>query len=241
MSTEIIHWRDLHFITDDPDVYAPKPASLLLAEIAVDRIPHSSTVLDMCTGSGVVGLAVAKYVDGSQVTLSDVNEKALSVVQANASHNGVSVRTVASDFYHQFADGEFNVITVHPPAVPYLEGLDWGLSAGMELATNGGTDGSTLVTRSIVEARRCLKSGGELLLLLPHWSNILSAREHLRDNFDNITELARLQVEFFPARQGTPEPRLINHLKNLADEGLIEMTFEQAIPLSWVSVVAARA
>jgi hypothetical protein len=132
------------------------------------------------------------------------------------------------------------VVTVHPPAVPYPADGDWGLTRGMRVATDGGGDGSTLVVRSIVEAHPLLKPGGRLLLLLPHWSHLGKARQALSDTYPSVEELARLTVEFFPVREGRPDGRLLAHLKQLAAEGSIEMTFGGPVPLSVVSVVEAR-
>jgi len=237
MSKEPVRWNGLEFETDDAEVYSPKPASLFFAENATKLIHAGEHALDMCTGSGVVGIAVAKFVPDASVVISDINEAALTSAKRNAARNGVDVKLVPSNLYTEFADDEFDAITVHPPAVPYPEGGDWGLSAGMRVATHGGDDGSTLVVRSITEAHRCLKNGGRLLLLLPHWSNIHKAWEELRKHYARVTELSRKQVEFFPARDGKPDEQLIQHVRKLAGEGIIEMTFESEIPLSWVSVV----
>jgi len=234
-----IVWRDLEFETDDENVYAPKPASLLLAEHAVKVIPRGAHVLDACTGSGVVGIAVAKYVAESQVGVSDINEAALEAARRNARRNHVAVSVVNASLYDGLAKESFDFITVHPPAVPYLQGDDWGLSVGMQIATDGGDDGSRLVIRSIVEAKPYLKKGGKLLLLLPHWSNVPAAREALKRTYRKVDELARKQVEFFPVKEGRPNPRLLEHVKALATKGIIEMTFDGPVPLSVVSVVQA--
>jgi methylase of polypeptide subunit release factors len=237
MIHETVQWNGLEFETDDADVYAPKPASLFFAEVATKLIRPGEQVLDMCTGSGIVGIAVSKFVKDASVVLSDINEAALSSAKRNAARNGVIVKLVPSNLYDHFADHEFDTITVHPPAVPYPVGADWGLSPGMRLATLGGDDGSEMVVRSIAEARRCLKDGGRLLLLLPHWSNVQRAWDELRKYYARVTELSRKQVEFFPVREGKPDQELIAHVRKLAGDGVIEMTFESEIPLSWVSVI----
>jgi len=233
----VLTWRDLHFENDDANVYAPKPASLLLAEEAVKRISEGSRVLDACTGSGVVGIAVARYVKRSVVIVSDVNEAALAASTRNAARNEVRVEVLFSSLYDAIAPNSLDVITVHPPAVPYPEGDDWGLSEGMRVATNGGSDGSVLVLRAIAEAAPKLRPGGRLLLLLPHWSNVPAARAELARHFQHVEERARKDVDFFPVMEGTPRPKLLEHLKRLAAKGLIEMTFDQAVPRSVVSVV----
>jgi release factor glutamine methyltransferase len=235
-----ISWRNLEFETDDANVYAPKPASLLLAEEATKVIPPGARVLDACTGSGVVGIAIAKNVQGAEVTVSDINEAALAAARRNALRNQVQVEVVFSGLYDAFGAQAFDFITVHPPAVPYPDGDDWGLSDGMRVATHGGDDGSTLVLRSIAEAAPHLKRGGRLLLLLPHWSNVPKARKELGQHYRHVSELARKQVEFFPAREGKSSAKLLQHVKNLASSGAIEMTFENEVPLSIVSVVEAH-
>jgi hypothetical protein len=55
-----------------------------------------------------------------------------------------------------------------------------------------------------------------------------------------VEELARLEVEFFPVREGRPDERLLAHVKRLATEGSIEMTFHSPVPHSVVSVIEAR-
>jgi methylase of polypeptide subunit release factors len=237
MIQETVQWNGLEFETDDADVYSPKPASLFFAEIATKLVNPGERVLDMCTGSGIVGIAVGKFVRDASVVLSDINDAALAAARRNAARNGVIVRLVPSNFYENFGAEEFDTITVHPPAVPYPMGADWGLSPGMRVATHGGDDGSELVVRSIAEARRCLKDGGRLLLLLPHWSNLQRAWAELRKHYSQVTELSKKQVEFFPVREGKPDLELIQHVKKLAKDGVIEMSFESEIPLSWVSVV----
>lgn len=237
--TPAIQWRDLSFDASDGEVYAPRPASLLLAAQAVERVRPGERVLDACTGSGVVGIAVARYVPGAEVSVADVNSAALAAARANASANGVSIEVQTSDLYAAFPRSWFDVISVHPPAVPYLPGASWGFSEGMTLATDGGSDGSQVVFRSIVEAKAHLKHGGRLLLLLPHWSNLPKARRSLADHYTQVQEVARMTVEFFPARDGVIEERLLAHLRQLADNGIIEMSFDTQVPLSSVSVVEA--
>jgi methylase of polypeptide subunit release factors len=235
-----LSWRQLQFDTADVEVYAPKPASLLLAEWAIERVNRGERVLDACTGSGVVGLAVARHVPGSVVTVADLAEKALDIASRNAKTNGLSITVQQSDLYAAFQPESFDVVTVHPPAVPYPSDADWGLTHGMRIATDGGNDGSELVIRSIVEAKPLLRPGGRLLLLLPHWSHLSKARQALSATYGQVQELARLPVEFFPVREGKPDHHLLEHVRRLAAEGSIEMTFDTPVPLSLVSVVEAR-
>jgi methylase of polypeptide subunit release factors len=133
-----------------------------------------------------------------------INEAALSSAKRNAARNGVVMKLVPS-IYDHFADDEFDAISVHPPAVPYPDGADWGLSPGMRVATRGGDDGSELVVRSIAEASRCLKDGGRLP---PAPAPLVEAWDELRKRSAEVTELSRKQVELFPIREGKPDQEL---------------------------------
>ena len=232
-------WKGLKFDTGSSEVYPPKPASLLLAELAIKAVRPGDKVLDVCTGSGVVAIAIAKFVPQTDVFASDLNPDAIIATKRNAEENGVVLTTVIGDMYHSFSDGEFDVITVHPPAVPYPPKKDWGMTDGMKVATNGGDDGSVLVSRSIVEAKRCLKKNGKLLLLLPHWSNVRKAQSLLRENYANVVELGNKRVDFFPATEGTPSDDVVQYARQLAEQGVIELEFENGKPSSTVSVIQA--
>ena len=234
-----LQWRNLEFDVSNADVYPPKPASLLLADIAMQEVQTQQRILDTCTGSGVVGIAAAKAAPESEITLADSSTVALEAARANASRNGVNVQTVISDLYNAFDDEYFDMITVHPPAVPYPEGKDWGMSDGMRLATHGGHDGSRLVVRSIEEAARCLKPEGKLLLLLPHWSSITKAWKALRQRYNEVVQLASQQVVFFPAIEGRHDEEMLRHVGRLAEQGSIQLRWEEKIPTSEVSVIRA--
>ena len=232
-------WKGLTFDTGDSEVYPPKPASLLLAEIAIKVVRPGSKVLDACTGCGVVAIAIAKFVPQTDVFASDLNPDTIVATKRNAKQNRVAITTVVADLYQSFPDNEFDVITVHPPAVPYPSQKDWGMTGGMKIATNGGDDGSVLVSRSIVEAKRCLKKNGKLLLLLPHWSNVKKAQPLLRENYADVVELGNRRVDFFPVTEGKPADDVVQYARQLAEQGVIELEFENGRPTSTVSVIQA--
>jgi methylase of polypeptide subunit release factors len=173
--------------------------------------------------------------------LSDKSLEALKNAQNNANQNNVRVSTLQSDIYDGLSDQKFDLITVHPPAVPYPKGQDWGMTTGMRVATDGGNDGSHFVERSITEAKRHLRSKGSLLLLLPHWSNVTKAMKTLRSHYKEIKILGSKAVDFFPMIEGRPTRALIEHIKQLAAKGIIEMEFpENAPPQSSVTIIKAN-
>ena len=199
-------WKGLRFDVSSPDVYQPKPASLFLAEIVTRLVQPGERVLEVGTGSGVIAIAIAKFVKSTRVTASDINPKAIETTRINATLNKVRIKTMIGDLYHPFKRNSFDVIVVHPPAVPYLPGRTWGFSKGMTVATNGGHDGSRLVVKSISEAVPYLKPNGRLLIGLPHWSDTGKAYEELLSCYASVSKIAEKDLIFsLLLKAGMPE------------------------------------
>jgi len=75
-------------------------------------------VLDLFTGSGAIGIAVAKAFPDAEVVLSDLNTSALEQVRENIEQNGVRATVVRSNIFERI-DGVFDLITANPPYLPY--------------------------------------------------------------------------------------------------------------------------
>ncbi|HEY4473938.1 MAG TPA: HemK2/MTQ2 family protein methyltransferase [Candidatus Paceibacterota bacterium] len=232
-------WKGLKFDVSNPEVYPPKPATLLLAEAASKIVRPGDTFLEVGTGSGAVAIAVAKFVKNSKVTASDINATVIRVTQHNARLNNVKIKTVVGNLFQPFKQRSFDVIAIHPPAVPYPAHTTWGLTKGMTIATNGGPDGSRLVVKSITQAVRYLKPGGELLLLLPHWSNTHKAYKALLNNYSSASTLSQKRVRFFPAIEGRPTKKLLQYITTLSKNGVIDIQRDKKSLFSMVSVIQA--
>ena len=70
MKEKLFYWNELKFDVSNQNVYPPKPASLLLADAAIKIIKPEEKVLDMCTGCGIVAIAIAKFVRNAKVFAS---------------------------------------------------------------------------------------------------------------------------------------------------------------------------
>jgi release factor glutamine methyltransferase len=127
-------------------------------------------VLDLCTGSGCVGIAIAKNVKGARVVASDISPHALAVAQENAARCKVDDRIDfrAGDLWDVLAEGEtFDVIVANPPYIPDDEWPDVPANVKLfepALALRGGPDGLTLVRRVIEGVLPRLKPGGLLMV-----------------------------------------------------------------------------
>ena len=163
------------------NVLIPRPETELLAEAVANRAKDKS-VLDLCTGSGAIAIALKKESDKKNmkllVTACDVsedalevaknNENAIFVAKANGVANLVDVKFITSDLFENI-DGEFDIIVSNPPYIKTddIQNLDVEVR-GYEpiIALDGGKDGLDFYRRIIDGAAAHLKDGGELLMEL---------------------------------------------------------------------------
>ncbi|MCM1043024.1 MAG: peptide chain release factor N(5)-glutamine methyltransferase [Corallococcus sp.] len=147
------------------DVLIPRPETELVCEQAVKAATSQSRVLDLCCGSGAIGITVAleKRCD---VTLCDISDKALAVAEKNAKKHKAKAKFVKSDMF-QSIKGKFDVIVSNPPYVEtaVIDNLDAKVrDYEPKLALDGGEDGLNFYRVIANKAHGFLKSGGALIL-----------------------------------------------------------------------------
>ena len=149
----------------DRTVLIPRPDTERLVEAALPLITKDrNAVLDLCCGSGCIGVALAVR-GGAEVTAADVSADALSMTERNAQRNGVAVKTVQSDLFDA-VEGTFDLIVSNPPYLTAEEMDRRGESLRFEpaLALSGGEDGLDFYRRIAADYKRYLRPGGTLLL-----------------------------------------------------------------------------
>ncbi len=171
--------RPLWYIIGDVDFYdckikvderalIPRPETEILAQQAVNIIEEGDKVLDLCTGSGCLAIAIAKHCAGKkvQVTAADVSDAAIMLARENANLNSVDINFVESDLLSR-VHGRFNLIVCNPPYVKtrdiaYLqrEVKDYE----PRIALDGGDDGLEFYRRLSQEVTRYITRGGMLML-----------------------------------------------------------------------------
>lgn len=129
-------------------------------------------VLDLCCGSGAIGISIAKLAKGAHVTCSDLSKEALEVAQRNARLNDCkSVKFTESDMFDAFCGRlgkkKFNLIISNPPYIPpsVIEGLEPEVRDHEPMmALDGGEDGLDFYRIIAQQAPEHLKKGGVLML-----------------------------------------------------------------------------
>lgn len=153
-------------------VLIPRPDTEVLAARAIEaaRGYTEPRVLDLCAGSGCIGLAVAKHVPGARVLLGELDEEAVKLCRQNIRRNGMTARVsvVRADAREKPSRqlGEFDVIVSNPPYIPTadIETLDASVRCyEPRLALDGGGDGLDFYRSICGEWRDALRDFGKLL------------------------------------------------------------------------------
>jgi len=155
----------LRFKTD-ARALIPRQDTETLCEEAIALIKRRGykTCLDLCAGSGCIGISIAN-ICGTEVTLADISEAALSLCRENAETNGVNARTIKTDMLDEITD-KYDIIVCNPP---YLTASDMA-SLQRELtfepanALYGGVDGLDFYRRIARDYAQRLNDGGALAL-----------------------------------------------------------------------------
>ena len=158
----------------NPSVLIPRLDTEILVEQVLAEIERKGVqkprVLDLCTGSGAIGIAIAAKVPDAVVTMMDVSEPALRTAMGNASLNGVSRRCifVQSNMFDAIPeDRVYDVIVCNPPYIKsdVIDTLEVEVKDHEpRMALDGGADGLDYYRVIANEASMYLKSGGTLAL-----------------------------------------------------------------------------
>lgn len=124
-------------------------------------------VLDLCTGSGCIGIACAVAFEEAEVDLADISGKALEVARRNIQRHvlGNRVRAIKSDLFSALANDSYDLIVSNPPYVPNAEWRELAAEYQHEpkLALAAGRDGMDLVAKILEQSARHLNPNGWLV------------------------------------------------------------------------------
>ena len=165
----------------------PRPETEFWVEKAIEAIksaaPQAPRILDLCAGSGCIGIAVAKAVPEATIHFSEIDATHLPTIEKNLAANSISKdRTCLahSNLFEQFS-GTYHFILSNPPYIDMdLERTDANvLEHEPYVALSGGLAGLEVIQKIIEEAPKHLERGGQLWL------------EHEPEQSEAIRNLAR--------------------------------------------------
>ena len=154
----------------DENVLIPRPDTEVLVEevIKLAKSIKAKKILDLCTGSGAIAVSLAKYIEGSQITATDISRKALSIAKLNATNNDVEDRItfVSSDLFQNISEEKYDIIVSNPPYIKrkVIKTLDEEVKREPIIALDGGNDGLDFYKKIIGNAYQYLKYKGYLCL-----------------------------------------------------------------------------
>lgn len=158
----------------DARVLVPRPETELLVDCGLRRTESTALnlrALDLCTGSGCVGITIARERPTARVTASDISDGALSVARDNAARLGAyNMGFLKSDLFASLGDehhGSFDLIVSNPPYIETstIATLDADVREHEpHLALDGGADGYEFYKRIVAESPTWLHGHGVLAL-----------------------------------------------------------------------------
>ena len=180
---EVISGMPIQYITNsqefygldfyvDENVLIPQPDTEILVEEVLNIIKNNYketiNILDICTGSGCIGMAMSKKVEDVKTTLLDVSKDALNIAERNANKilgNPSNIKFIESDMFDEIEE-EYDIIVSNPPYIAKTEWEDLSSEVQKEpfIALYGGEDGLDFYRILIEEAQKYLSDDGYLCL-----------------------------------------------------------------------------
>lgn len=198
-------YPDIRSVSAMPGVYAPQHDSHLLIDAmqSTSAVPGRS-VLDLCTGSGVVAIAAAQL-GARSVTAFDICSQALECTRRNAAEAGVSVDARRGGCREAVRHGPYDLVVANPPYVPAgPDGHhDPGLSpAGRPVAWDAGHDGRMVLDPLCETAVDLLSDQGTLLIVQSEFARPHKTLRMLRGNRLYAEIVATQIIPFGPVLTG---------------------------------------
>ena len=167
-------FMNLKFYVDE-NVLIPQPDTEILVEEAIKTIDEirpekNIKVLDLCTGSGAIAIAIKKYAEDAkkqiEVYASDISEEAIKIAEKNAKRNDVHINFILSDMFQKMQEKDFDIILSNPPYIETqtISSLSKEVQYEPHMALDGGEDGLEFYRVIAENAHEYLNENGSILL-----------------------------------------------------------------------------
>lgn len=158
----------LNFFVNE-NVLIPQPDTEILVEEAIKIVQAENKIkiLDICTGSGCIGVSLAYYLKNAKITMSDISKNAIEIAKKNAKENKVLEKTkfIKSDLFENIKE-KFDIIVSNPPYIEtdVIKNLSKQVQNEPKIALDGGEDGLLFYRKLIKEAPNFLNNNGYLCM-----------------------------------------------------------------------------
>lgn len=178
-----LFFKEKYFVNES--VLIPRSDTEILVEKAIEYIEKYDlkNMIDMCTGSGCVGISIAKNSNIEKALLIDISNNTLDVTNKNIVLNQIQSKceTLKSDLFNEINGdiSKFDIIVSNPPYIPTkdIETLSDDVKKEPHIALDGGTDGMYFYNKIIESARNYLVDNGFVIFEIGY------------DELDKIKEL----------------------------------------------------
>lgn len=178
---EIIQGMPLQYITNkqefmnlefyvDENVLIPQPDTETLVEEVINIAKDNKgklKILDMCTGSGCIGISLAKNITNSDITMTDISKNALNIAKINCEKNEIknNVEFKESNMFKNISK-KYDIIVSNPPYIQknIIKTLPKNVQKEPLIALDGGEDGLDFYKILVDEAYKFLNDEGYLCL-----------------------------------------------------------------------------
>lgn len=183
----------------------PRADTEILVEDAIRELQSKEEVriLDLCCGTGCIGISVAKALSKKVktvcLTLSDLSEDALSVCQENVrtivQEENIIVKTIHSDLFQGIGDKSFDAILSNPPYIrsDVIPTLEKQVQFEPMMALDGGEDGLDFIRKIAGQAKDHLASGGLLEMEIGYDQGPAAASILKKEGYNEISVIQDLE------------------------------------------------
>ena len=179
----------------DKNVLIPQPDTEILVEKAIEICNNHGNdikILDLCTGSGAIGISIAKNIKNANVYATDIKNTVIDIAKQNAKQNNVdNIEFIVSDMFENIQEKDFDIIVSNPPYIEtdVIKTLPTEVRNEPIIALDGGKDGLKFYKIILSEYKKYLKKDGYLLLEIGY-NQAKSVGELINLNYSIIEDLA---------------------------------------------------